>query len=781
MAQDTILISEATQDGEPNEEVSATPLGLPARYEPGILLGEGGMGQVRLVRDRELDREVAMKIVRMVSPRALNRFRLEAKTQATLQHPNIVPLYDWGQLEDGRIWYTMQVVRGQRFSEIIEALFEPTSLPWGLTESGWTLHRLIQALATVSQAVSYAHSRGVLHRDIKPDNLMVGEFGEVFVLDWGVSRLHHEEPDPAQLGDDEPSGPSGSFTLAGTVIGTPSYMAPEQASGDVDRHSPASDVYALGAVLFELLEGRPPGALPIRNPEAPRELIALSDRALVLDPADRPSASVFADTLSAWLDGSRRKAEAVEVLDLARRAAREPTALRDEARTLRASAEALSEGIETYDPIEKKLPVWSLEEEAEGLESQASLLEGRWEGLIRRALNLDPDLEGAHQDLADWYRGQLERAEARNDKGEAQRCEELVRLHDRGAHTAWLDGKGRVTLRTDPPGATVVIHRYVEQGRRLVPVRLQTVTAPLTELELDRGSYLFMLEAEGCHPVRYPVFLDRLEHWDGVPPGETETRPVYLPRLGELDEDECYVPAGWCWLGDDDGAFDPEPRRKCWLDGYVIQKNPVSNAQFLAFLNDLVSQGKPEQAEACQPLTTETAGARPIFKKRAGRYSLGTLDFMDVEADHPVVCVDHAGAMAYAAWRNAVLPSSSQWEKAGRGVDGRSFPWGDRFDATFARMMKSAPQAGLARVASTGQDISVYGVTDLAGNCREWCSDHFRKHPDAPPLPELYFIRGGAFTSGAKDQLHLSSRYAAGPERRLGMLGFRTARSVRRP
>ncbi len=784
MAQDTILITEATRDGEPTEELPVEgELGLPVRYRPGPLLGEGGMGEVRLVEDRELGREVAMKIVRGVSPRALERFRLEAKTQAALQHPNIVPLYDWGQLSDGRIWYTMQVVRGQRFSELIEELFEPTSLPWGQTVSGWTLHRLILAMATVARAVSYAHSQGVLHRDLKPDNLMVGEFGEVYVLDWGVSRLQGEPSDLVEA-DAEPSNPSGSFTMDGTVIGTPAYMAPEQARGEVARHSPASDVYALGAVLFELLEGRPPGGLPIRNPEAPRELIQLSDRALAQAPEDRPSAAIFARTLDAWLDGSRRKAEAIEVLDLARRAALEPQQLRSEARALRRKAEALSEGIETYDPIDKKLPVWSLEEEAEGLASRASLLEGRWEGLIRRALNLDPELEGAHQDLADWYRGQLERAESRNDRGEAQRCEELVRLHDQGAHVAWLDGKGRVTLSTDPPGATIHVHRYVEQGRRLVPVRLETLQAPLAEHELDRGSYLFLIEAEGCHEVRYPVYLGRLEHWDAVPPGQTETQPVYLPRLGELAEDECYVPAGWCWLGDDpdSGAVEPAPRRWSWVDGFAVSRVHMTVGQYLRTLN----AQPPAMAESLVPLV-QTPGEdaqAPLFVRQDGSYRtevVGSFHGADHSGDQVAPYATWEQASRIAALNARRLVTSEEWEKAARGVDGRQYPWGSAFDPVFANVIGHQPDPTPSAAGSLPEDVSPYGLLDCAGNRRSWCADYFRQTPAHDEDQRYVFVRGGSFHSPDTSHSRCASRFANRPERGYFVIGFRTGRSMGRP
>jgi len=224
----------------PNESLDTLDV-TGERYSGDTLLGQGGMGEVRLCVDKVIGREIARKTI---LPHARNgstlaRFVREAKVQARLEHPSIVPVYDIGRDEDGAVWFTMKRVRGRSLAEVIASGEE-------------SRRKLLTAFVAVCYAVAFAHERGVIHRDLKPQNIMLGSFGEVSVLDWGIAKVVGTT-DPA-LSDEALSEqePRAGATERGAAIGTVGYMSPEQARG-TEEITPASDVYALGAILFEIL------------------------------------------------------------------------------------------------------------------------------------------------------------------------------------------------------------------------------------------------------------------------------------------------------------------------------------------------------------------------------------------------------------------------------------------------------------------------------------------------------------------------------------------------
>ena len=237
-----------------------------SRYDDLGPIGMGGMGEVRRVRDRRLGRVLALKTLHapaLSRPSLVARFLEEAQATAQLQHPGIVPIHDLGTLPDGRLWFTMKEVTGQTFGAVISEVHARSRTRWQPAASGWTLRRLVDALHQVCEAVGYAHSRGVVHRDLKPDNIMVGSHGEVLVLDWGLAKVLGRPDLAAEDGELDPvqtdrSRASAHQTQVGQVAGTPAYMPPEQALGKVDQIDARSDVYALGALLYEVLSGHCP-------------------------------------------------------------------------------------------------------------------------------------------------------------------------------------------------------------------------------------------------------------------------------------------------------------------------------------------------------------------------------------------------------------------------------------------------------------------------------------------------------------------------------------------
>ena len=197
-------------------------------------LARGGMGTVYLAEDGELNRLVAIKVLNTpeVTEDLRNRMVREAQIIARLEHPGIVPVHDVGTLPDGRIFYAMKYVRGSRFDEY--------------AAQNASLRDRLRKFQAACDAVAFAHAHGVIHRDLKPQNIMIGSFGEVLVLDWGVAKIRDDAvvSVPCQ-------------TLEGTVIGTRHYMSPEQARGEIDQLDERSDIYALGAVLYFLLKDQP--------------------------------------------------------------------------------------------------------------------------------------------------------------------------------------------------------------------------------------------------------------------------------------------------------------------------------------------------------------------------------------------------------------------------------------------------------------------------------------------------------------------------------------------
>ncbi len=269
------------------------------RYEIVRRLASGGMATVFLVHDRELERDVALKLLTVADEggELVKRMLREARIVAQLEHPGIVPIHDVGQLPDGRVFYTMKYVEGQT----LEQFASPTR----------TLSELIRVLERVCEAVAFAHARCVLHRDLKPANIMIGAFGEVLVMDWGIAR-RSSESDPA-IPMAEGSLMSPTDTAPGLVLGTPAYMAPEQAVGRPELIDHRADVYGLGGVLYFILTGHAPwagkGQTAIivsrdRDRRVPRRIEAICLKALAADPLNRyGTVSQFADDLESFLAG----------------------------------------------------------------------------------------------------------------------------------------------------------------------------------------------------------------------------------------------------------------------------------------------------------------------------------------------------------------------------------------------------------------------------------------------------------------------------------------------
>jgi len=312
--------SSAEVDGEAlRAELAAIAAGGGGRYVQGEELGRGAMGLVRRVEDRPLRRKLAMKTLRgEATDVRLARFLNEARVLGRLDHPGIVSIHELGVDEEGRPFFTMPVLAGGELREVFTKA--------RASEDGWSLARAVGVLERVCEAMAHAHASGVVHRDLKPSNVMVGRFGEVQVVDWGIAavRGQRDARDPRPQADSS-GAPEASpvRTLDGAVIGTPYFMSPEQARGESSAVDERSDVYALGAMLYELLAGRPPferdegsnapyavlarvqtqEPAPLDDARAPEELVAICRRAMAREREERyADMSALAADLRAHLE-----------------------------------------------------------------------------------------------------------------------------------------------------------------------------------------------------------------------------------------------------------------------------------------------------------------------------------------------------------------------------------------------------------------------------------------------------------------------------------------------
>jgi eukaryotic-like serine/threonine-protein kinase len=300
-----------------------------SHYQVERFHAKGGLGEVVLARDAVLHREVALKLIQRPHDRVKqnrDRFLREAKITGLLEHPGIVPVYGEGITADGRPFYAMRFIHGESLQQAIEDFYNVDGASRNSSERTVGSQKLLRRFVDVCNTIEYAHSRGVIHRDLKPANVMLGKYGETLVVDWGLAKSLGPASSEAETGgitDDPLFDNTDAPTQAGAAVGTPAYMSPEQAAGQVDKLGPATDIYSLGATLYCVLTGRAPfadrsdrGVLAILkgvslgdsqtprqvNPLVPRPLEAICLKAMALRPADRyASALALADDIEHWL------------------------------------------------------------------------------------------------------------------------------------------------------------------------------------------------------------------------------------------------------------------------------------------------------------------------------------------------------------------------------------------------------------------------------------------------------------------------------------------------
>lgn len=510
-----ISLREESNRSEPIIKPRSTelPVGnLNSRYQVHGEIARGGMGAILKGRDIDLGRDLAIKVLLEThhdKPEVVQRFIEEAQIGGQLQHPGIAPVYELGQFSDQRPFFSMKLVKGETLSKLLSDRADT------LEDRG----RLLSIFEQICQTMAYAHNRGVIHRDLKPANIMVGAFGEVQVMDWGLAKVldvggvaderkahkRHASHSVIQtmrskMGSDTPQafGTAGSQTQMGSVMGTPAYMPPEQALGEIDHLDERADVFGLGAILCEILTGKPPyvaddgtqvyrmavrGRLEdcfvrLDSCTADGELIALTKHCLEVNPQDRPrDAGVLAERMTAYLTSVETRLRAAEV-DRAAQAARA-----EEARLTALEHEAAARAERRARRLQVGLALVILSVTTVGG------IGAVWTAIIQSQLRRNAELaEQAANTARTAERRQLVRAEAEQQRAESEkkRSDNMLAdmLTERGIQATHTRQAGQAALWFAHAAKLTPHDRDRQHANRLrANAWLNTATVPMARLK----------------------------------------------------------------------------------------------------------------------------------------------------------------------------------------------------------------------------------------------------------------------------------------------------------
>lgn len=635
-------------------------------------LGSGGMADVYLARDPRLDREVAIKVPHAgeLSGDTLARMANEAHLVAQLEGPAIVPLYEFGE-QDGLPYLVIRYMPGG-------------SLAARLTEGSYEPDEALPIIERVAAALDYAHSRGVIHRDVKPGNILFDANGAAYLSDFGIARFIDPTSDQTAK----------RLTATGFVHGTAAYLSPEQAQG-LRQPDGRSDIYSLGVVLFEMLTGDVPYhaessfqqavqhiTAPIpsiieRRPDLPAALQTVIERAMAKQPDARyPTATELAADLRRVTAGHEPLTASVvpliPVADLPLTPAPPPP--------------AATPAPPAAPDRRRAVPLWA------------------WGGLL------------AVVGLA------LAAGIALGNRGERARVAPTAK--PTAAETAAVSAAAPKPTLTRPATSTAT-----------------AAPAPTEPPATEPPATLAPLSPPGNFPLTEQVL----------------------------------VPAGPFLMGSDAGEDDAAPARIVTLDAFWIDKTEVTNAQYAAFLNEQGNQVEGgvtwvDFSDEQVLLTTDGSLFRP----------------KDGYADHPVVEVSWYGAQAYCRRVGRRLPTEAEWEKAARGEDGRTYPWGEEPPACAAANFWEQPDGCISRTTPVGSypdGVSPYGALDMAGNVWEWVEDWYDPtyystaagdNPTGPQSGESRVQRGGSYFDPGRT-VRTFHRFRGWPINLYRNVGFRCA------
>jgi serine/threonine-protein kinase len=760
------FVDDATQPLTAIREV--TPV-IANRYQQLFQLGAGGLGEVFACEDKVLGRTVAVKVGHKTSDVDAYSSRLilsrEAQIISCLEHPNIIPVYDAGHDPGRGAFYVMRQVTDTTLETILRRRREGDG-----DAREYAIGRLLRYFLQICNAVDYAHHRGMIHCDIKPPNILLGEYGEVLLVDWGLAQSRNH-----------PLGVRG---------GTLGYMAPEQMDATLERVDERADVFALGAILYEILSGQSAfadakhsgvttlGSDPFKiyrmpappTPWSPEieitpEIEDICMRAIEVHREKRlAKVRPLADAIEELIEGSkqreRRRIEADKSADAAEELAERYHEFAESRPEKLTVFRALRADLAPWAPVDEKQDQWDAEDIVRITDALQVRTFHSAVSAFERALDSVPKHARARRGLARLYWSELQRARRRGEALDQIAYEQLLREVDDGTYVRELQREGSIELHVGPHAATIVLATLAEKQRRLVAGSSEVLAErPTARRSLAAGRYVVTATiAGGKQRVSWPISIE---------PGSARTLAIDPPPAAALRADEVLIPGGVARLGGDALATEGDDLIEVDLPTFVLQRYPVTFALWFEFLDALRAT---DESLVAQHIPRTMLGM-PSWEFAGNAWqpdrSMPSLALPPAPELLPVFGVSAESAEAYARWRSQTdglswrLPTELEWEKAGRGTDGRIYPWGDHFDATFCKMRDSRQGMPLAEhIGSFDGDVSPYGVCDLAGGIADWCTPDPRR--TSPREPREVVSRGGAWCDWPIDcRLASRRRYLA--------------------